>query len=495
MVPGDGGGEDETTDHGRWLIGKLLDPNEDEFRDTVMYSQAVPLSDDEIDFIIDEFTDQELSELVAEIKSMVNSVPRRIQSMDRREFLKNTVKMVATGSLIADVVGWGRKGVEAIDDSIARGDTERTPEFYENFWPTSLEAFARLDAEDTEQLLRTSQVPWNTFVNRSTEMLTEAVPGDTVHVHGVYYRGYPREFFEGLSEVAESAESVVVYLVDPVEGRGEVSALELHQQREVLIHEYLMTRPVFREVLARPEEIFSWTAVPHFGDLTLNSVRALLHSLRFLETAYYFSSAHEGIRFQPISATDATPLRGRIILDAKYDPKLASFLRFEKGVIGTSNPTNGHVLCDEESLDLDRKTLELHRDFVNGFLYDEQQQLKAESREPYTPATIEIAYDHVRDRIDTLLAHSDVLNERTLREVQSRTEEFLIPPSWRDGSFIDLGEWATLRKERGETIRNIKALVRGDLGTSFRKDNPRLSPDGDAPKSVYDAALKYQGLK
>lgn len=488
-------GDDGDLDRGRWLIGKLLDPREDEFRDAVIYSQTVPISDEEIDAILEEFSERELAEFAHEIKAMAASVPDRIRSMNRRDFFKNTVKVAATGSLVADIAIWGRKGVGVVKPPVEENDTKRVPEYYENFWPNSLETFAQLDVEETEQLLRSSHVAWDTFVNRSTEMLSEVAPGDTVHIHGFFYRAYPREFFERLPEISRTAESVTVYLADPVNGHGDASAVELHQEREVLVHEYLLTRPVFREVLAEPEDIFSWSAVPHLAHLTLNSVRGLLHSLRFLETAHYFYSVHDDILFQPISVEDASPLRGRILLDEKGDAKLASFLRFEKGVVGTANPTKGHLLCDLEELDLTRNAFEMHQDFVEDFIYEEQQQLLVHSREPYTLADIETACDHVLDRIDTLLTNvrkDGEISDETLTEVRRRIDEFSLPPTWQGRSHID--EWANRREERFKTIEEVKKLFKGDLDTSFGRDDPRLSPDGDAPKAVYDAALRYQGL-
>lgn len=508
-------GDDEKTENrGRWLVGKILDPSSGEFRDEVLYSQIRPLNEEEIDKVLDQFSEKSTDEVITELRSSVKQVRGNIQEMDRREFLKRFIAVTATGDLFVSL----SKALFEAGSHTLEELTQKPPAYYENYWLNSLADFAHYDSDAVESLLNSSHVDWNKFVTRSTEMLDEVVAGDRVHIHGFFYRAYPASFFRKVFDLADQAGETTVYFADPVNGHGDASAVELHQDRELLVHQYLLTLPEFADVLSREETEFNWEAVPHLGHLKLNRIRAMLHSLRFLGTAYYFATETSSIRFQPVSEASESPLRGRIVQDASYDPKSGAFLRLEKGVVGTSRATQGHLLCDR-STGLSREEHELHEKFISDFLDREQQRLRSTSPEPLTASDIEAYEQSVKTRIRELIDEQHAegpLAEEDATELRRILSDFHLPTPAKSTSAPETAVLGEYREETSESISSARTVLNRCIEKELNQGisskganqfivNPLKHPDvdqqktvldpaDDTPKAIYDAVLRYQNL-
>jgi len=511
---GENGDDAKNENRGQWLVGKILDPSNGEFRDEVLYSQIRPLDEEEIDRVLDQFSEKSADEVITELRSGVKQVRGNIQEVDRREFLKKFIGVTATGDLF---VSLSKELFEAGNHTLEEL-TQKPPAYYENYWPNSLADFAHYDLDAAERLLNSSHVDWNRFVRRSTEMLDEVVAGDRVHIHGFFYRGYPPSFFQKVLDCADQAAETTVYFADPVNGYGDASAVELHQDRELLVHQYLLTLPEFEDVLSRDETDFDWEAVPHPGHLKLNRIRALLHSLRFLGTAYYYATETSSIRFQPVSDASKSPLRGRIVQDASYDPKFGAFLRLEKGVVGTSRATQGHLLCDH-STNLSRKEYELHQEFISDFLDQEQQRLRTTSPQPLTSPDIEAYEQKVKTRIRELIKEQRTngpLAGKDATELRRILSELHLPTPAKNSLASNTEVLSQYRKETSESISSARTVLNRCIEKELNQGIPSkgadqfvvnslehpdvarqrtvLNPADNTPEAIYDAVLRYQNL-
>lgn len=515
MTQTEGNGDDaKSVDRGRWLVGKILDPSNGEFRDEVLYSQIRPLDEEEIDKVLDQFSEKSVDEVITQLQSSVKQVGGNIQDMNRREFLKTFIGVTATGDLFVSL----SKALFEVGSHTLEEMTQKPPGYYENYWPNSLADFARYDSDMAERLLNSSHVDWNRFVTRSTEMLEEVITGDRVHIHGFFYRGYRPSFFQRVRDCASKAEEMTFYFADPVNGHGDASAVELHEDRELLVHQYLLTLPEFADVLSRDETDFDWEAVPHIGHLKLNRIRALLHSLRFLGTAYYFATETDSIRFQPVADASENPLRGRIIQDASYDPKFGAFLRLEKGVVGTSRATQGHLLCDR-STGLSNEEYELHEEYISEFLDREQQRLRSVGPEPLSASDIEVYEEKVKTRIRELIKNQHTegpLTEADADELKRILSDFHLLTPMKNTSTEEKVVIGQYRKKMIESIDSAKTVLNRCIERELNRgksnkgatqfivnslehpdvdqQNTVINPADDTPKAIYDAVLRYQGL-
>lgn len=465
----DGHGDDGGQRYGTWLVGKLLDPTEEEFRNVVTYGRGMPLSEDEVAAVLDRFPKQKLR--------------NQFGSMSRRDFMRRTVEYAGHVLVIKTL---GEIGLDAVEDVVSP-----PAEHFGNFWPNSLSAYADTEGpEPTAELLQESAVDWQTFITRSTSMLREVEPGDEIHVLSFFLRGYNRDFFEAVDHACSRDASVTLSLVDPIEGANGLSAMELHQDREVMVYRQCLNESrIFGRFRSESGSDFGWREVPHLNDRRCNRIRCLCHGLRALETAHLYTELYDGVRVQLISDTRKVPLRARFVFDEGGRPKMASFLKLEKGVIGTSNVTNGHILGDTR----DRDAFERQAWFVSEFLDRERRRLP--TRGPYSAADLRGLHEEVRGRLDArveTLRAEGVIGEETANTVRNRLSNFeCVRP---DATGDPFEAWRSRDASRRRDIEAIRATLDEEIDRTFTGADTPFEIDDPSPATLYETVLDWQGL-
>lgn len=446
------------------------------------------MSDEEGNFVpvllFDEF--ERVTESVASgVEETIGMRGSASESLDegRRWFLKQ----VGTGTYIATT------GYTVWD---MYGDVTRTSkQHFRQFWPDALFEFAKQTSGDlTVSVLQRSHLPWDknratdeqpNFLKRSTTFLTdESNRGDDIFISTVFFRAIKQDMFTAFKNAEKNDNTVHVGFADPRPGRSGWSPLDRHEDREVLLFQYYVnSRPWQR--LAMPLSSTPWDEVPHPNDPVLNRIRAHLESLRMIQTALYLSTRRDNVRFYPIDNTEKMSLRGRII----GRDKMASFVRLEKGLIGTTNPTKGYVTENQQLV------RELHHE-----LDDLSTRLSLEDPDPFTDDELTETYDEVQAHARATT--EEAVEEGLLTEEQADELRDVIDDSAFDlpsASAFDVpySEW---RERMDQPIRNritddALSILDEAEPEPFEECDPTLGEFRSmAPRRAYEKSLSYQGL-
>lgn len=223
-------------------------------------------------------------------------------------------------------------------------------EFLENFWPDSLQQYERrtnLSPDLLMEFLTEQQVEnWTRFKEKSTQMLVPDpdsvydVTKRDLHLTSVFFRDLDPDFYDILTDAIGVANSVSLYILDPLDHRAagrDLSALEHHEAIELEMFRDFAKNKMWWDMYAQLNN-----AVPHPNSHYLNWIRALVNASRAIQSLVFFN---EQSQFNNVLYMDShrASLRARIVGDQQ-----ASFVVIPKGTIGTTKPTAGMITNDSD---------------------------------------------------------------------------------------------------------------------------------------------------
>lgn len=431
---------------GSWLWIRIIDKAEGTVEDIRTFDREDVISDSvsqTVDEIREELPEEHVDKLFEGVEPKLREIEKESPEVDvlRRDFLK-----IGTGFAVSlGIVGSSKGALKSTHDSL----NSLPKAYFENFWPNTLLEYAtdrNIDQglDRATSIVNETKTEWDQFVTQSTEMLSEeAMEGNSkgrdIHISGFYFRGYDFNFFRKIKNVAGEAHSVNFYFVSPEKVDIETaknkdinkdSPVELHMDREVIAYRFLVNHPLLRHLFksGRDDEV-SWQSVALVNDKALNRIRALMHSLRALQFAMYFTHQYN-VNFYPIYNPKEVPLRARIILEQDGSPVKASFVRLDKGIVGTSNPSKGHIVTEDYS------------EFIEH-LDDERKQIQGRSK-PYSIPEMENIYKDVYQRIHSLLDKEDDegrIPSRKIACIRDILKGFELSETWEKNRNAVFPDW------------------------------------------------------
>jgi hypothetical protein len=479
---------------GGWIKGVAVsnrDDGEYEIVELLEYGKPKRISERKAQELLKEDFGSQSDQILSNLKSAgeKSGKGQSDATSSRRRFLLRVGATVVVGN----IAEYSLESAGTALGSAANGEeTEEKeenypPAYFEQFWPDSLYNYASENIPAANQMYWDSIMSdFNKFVDKSTNILAEEVDyGDTVHLMSYFFRALDGSILKTIDKMQETAREVNLYALDPIEGRGGDSTLELNTDREVIIFKHLVNDDDTKDTFIN--DGMPWKSVSIVSDKSLNRIRANFHALRMMQLAIYLTDKFENVHFFPMHSPEKAPLRGRIIESDHEGESIAAFVRLEKGIVGTSNMTKGHVTKDN--------------DFIRELNEERQKFMRTTNgkRDPYNIDELEQRYELILQKLLRYIGEcesSGKISPQISNELEQHADKLRLEHTWERYRQDDLEVWyKNYKKELLEPIQmEIQELLAEEAG-SFAEAESKLSVNSSEPAAIYEKALEYQNLK